>query len=62
MGFYEKYILPRFINCACGTKPIMKQREKVVPLATGTVLESWHRHGFESALLRCQQGGAPDRA
>ena len=39
MGFYEKYILPRFINCACGTKPIMKQREKVVPLATGTVLE-----------------------
>lgn len=39
MGFYDKHILPRFINCACGTKPIMKQREKVVPLATGTVLE-----------------------
>lgn len=39
MGFYDKHILPRFINCACGTKPIMKQREKVVPLASGTVLE-----------------------
>ena len=39
MGLYERHILPRFINCACGTKPIMKQREKVVPLATGTVLE-----------------------
>ena len=39
MGFYDKHILPRFINCACGTKPIMKQREKVVPLATGIVLE-----------------------
>lgn len=39
MGFYDKHILPRFINCACGTKPIMKQRENVVPLATGTVLE-----------------------
>ncbi|MCB1689837.1 MAG: class I SAM-dependent methyltransferase [Halioglobus sp.] len=39
MGFYDKYVLPRFINCACGTKPIMKQREKVVPLARGTVLE-----------------------
>ena len=39
MGFYEKHILPRIINCACGTKPIMKQREKVVPLACGTVLE-----------------------
>lgn len=39
MGFYDKYVMPRFINCACGTKPIMKQREKVVPLARGTVLE-----------------------
>ena len=39
MGFYEKHVLPRFINCACGTKPIMKQREKVVPHASGTVLE-----------------------
>lgn len=39
MGFYESHILPRFINCACGAKPIMKQREKVVPLARGTVLE-----------------------
>ena len=39
MGFYDKHILPRFINCACSTKPMMKQREKVVPLASGTVLE-----------------------
>ncbi len=39
MGFYDKHILPRVINCACGTKPILKQREKVVPDCTGTVLE-----------------------
>lgn len=39
MGIYEKYFLPRLINCACSTKPMMKQREKVVPLASGTVLE-----------------------
>ncbi|PLW69402.1 class I SAM-dependent methyltransferase [Pseudohalioglobus lutimaris] len=39
MGFYEKHILPHFINCACGSKPMMKQREKVVPHARGTVLE-----------------------
>ena len=39
MGFYDRFILPRFINCACGAKPIMKQREKVVPDASGTVLE-----------------------
>lgn len=39
MGFYDRHVLPRFINCACGSKPIMRQREKVVPFATGTVLE-----------------------
>ena len=39
MGFYDKYIMPRFINCACGSKPIMKQREKVVGQASGVVLE-----------------------
>lgn len=39
MSFYERHILPRFINCACGSSPIMKQREKVVPGAKGVVLE-----------------------
>ena len=39
MGFYEKNILPHFINCACGTKPINYQRKKVVPMASGTILE-----------------------
>ena len=39
MSFYERHVLPRFINCACGSKPIMKQREKVVPRAAGVVLE-----------------------
>jgi ubiquinone/menaquinone biosynthesis C-methylase UbiE len=39
MGFYDRVIMPRFINCACGSKPIMYQREKVVPQAQGTVLE-----------------------
>ncbi len=39
MSLYERYVLPHFINCACGTKPIRKQRQKVVPRARGTVLE-----------------------
>lgn len=39
MGFYDRVIVPRFINCACGAKPIMYQRQKVVPQAQGTVLE-----------------------
>ncbi len=39
MGFYDRYILPGVVHFACGLKPIMLQREKVVPLARGRVLE-----------------------
>ncbi len=39
MGWYEEHVLPRFINLACSTKPTRKQREKIVPLARGDVLE-----------------------
>ena len=39
MSLYEKYVLPKFLNCACGSKPVARQREKVVPLAEGKVLE-----------------------
>ncbi len=46
MGFYERYIVPPLISMACGAKPIRKQREKVVPLAEGVVLEL----GFGSGL------------
>jgi ubiquinone/menaquinone biosynthesis C-methylase UbiE len=37
--FYERHVLPRFLSCACGSPPIAKQRAKIVPLATGRVLE-----------------------
>jgi len=39
MGFYNKHILPCCLDKACGIGPITKQREKVVPLAEGVVLE-----------------------
>ena len=39
LSFYDKYILPKFLNCACGSKPINYQREKIVPLAEGKVLD-----------------------
>ena len=39
MGFYDKYLLPKLVHIACSQKPSMRQREKVVPLATGRVLE-----------------------
>lgn len=39
MGLYGKYVLPKIVNCVCGLKPTHKQREKIVPLAIGKVLE-----------------------
>ena len=38
-SWYERYLLPHLIDFACGMKPIREQREKVVPLASGKVLE-----------------------
>ncbi len=38
-GFYDRFIAPRLVHCACSLKPIRKQREKVVPRAQGVVLE-----------------------
>jgi len=39
MGFYDYYLLPRLVHFTCGLKPAMKQRQKVVPMAAGNVLE-----------------------
>lgn len=39
MGLYNRYVLPRLVHLACSAKPTMRQRAKVVPLATGYVLE-----------------------
>ena len=39
MGLYSQYVLPRLVHLTCSMKPNMRQREKVVPLAQGRVLE-----------------------
>jgi len=39
MGLYSRYVLPHLINCACGARPIEKERAKIVPRAEGVVLE-----------------------
>lgn len=39
MGLYDKYVLPNAIVWACKQKSSMKQREKIIPLASGNVLE-----------------------
>jgi SAM-dependent methyltransferase len=38
-GFYDRFILPTLIGCACGSKPIEYQRAKIVPLARGVVVD-----------------------
>ena len=39
MGFYSKYVWPRTAHFICGASQIRQQREKIVPLAEGRVLE-----------------------
>jgi len=39
MSFYDNHILPHVIDLACGSKPVLKQREKIVPQAEGRILE-----------------------
>ena len=38
-SFYDRFILPRLLTCACSSSPMMRQRAKIVPQATGQVLE-----------------------
>lgn len=39
VGLYDRYVLPYLLDIACGMAPFSRQREKVVPLAKGRVLE-----------------------
>ena len=39
MGIYARYVLPHLIDVAMKDKPINRQRAKIVPEATGSVLE-----------------------
>ncbi|MGA4632446.1 class I SAM-dependent methyltransferase [Pseudomonas solani] len=39
MGFYDRHVLPRLIDYACGMGEVMKTRSKIVPQAEGKVLE-----------------------
>lgn len=38
-NWYNRTVLPRMLDLACGIQPIRKQREKIIPLAHGRVLE-----------------------
>ena len=49
MSFYDRYLLPRLTNLACGSKPTRKQREMFVQRACGDVLEIGFGGGLKLA-------------
>jgi len=46
MGFYDKWVLPRFLNFICGMKEVGEERKKALAGVSGSVLEV----GFGSGL------------
>lgn len=46
MGLYARYIGPRVVGCLCSMPDIAKERQKVVPHASGVVLEIGIGPGF----------------
>lgn len=47
---YDRFVLPVMLKCACSSPGIMKQRGKIVPLASGRVLELGIGMGLNLAL------------
>jgi ubiquinone/menaquinone biosynthesis C-methylase UbiE len=39
MGLYARHLGPRLVRCVCSMEDVRREREKVVPLAVGIVLE-----------------------
>ena len=39
MSFYEKYFLPKLLDCCCGMEGFQKKRAQIIPRVHGKVLE-----------------------
>jgi ubiquinone/menaquinone biosynthesis C-methylase UbiE len=64
VAWYERHVLPYLLEVSCSLKPIRKQREKVIPLAHGRVLEVGIGTGlnlpfYDRARIRCIVGVDP---
>jgi SAM-dependent methyltransferase len=55
MGFWSRHIAPALVDCACATKPIAYQRRKLIPQASGVVLEIGAGGGRNFALYDRQK-------
>ena len=55
MHLYEKFVLPTLLDAACGMASISAQREKVVPLCSGVVLEVGVGGGLNFPLYNPKQ-------
>ena len=55
MTFYERYCLPRLLDLACGVRPVRRQRDRIVPLARGEVLEVGIGTGLNLPHYRAEQ-------
>lgn len=51
MGFYRRHILPRLIDCSCGMARVAEQRRRIVPQASGRVLDVGTGGGLNLALF-----------
>ncbi len=57
MNLYDRFVLPRVVHYTCSRSPNMRQRAKVVPSASGEVLEIGFGSGlnlafYDSALVQ----------
>ena len=55
MGVYARHILPWATDRVCGARPTHRQREKVIPLASGTVLEIGAGSGLNFPLYKADR-------
>jgi ubiquinone/menaquinone biosynthesis C-methylase UbiE len=55
MSFYQKHIMPKFVNLACSSGQMKKIRSKIIPQAHGDVLEIGFGSGHNLPFYEASQ-------